>query len=80
MQRVRAKFSVNYIEEFPDQKTIHASAVCSDKGENKDFAEAIPSGKIELSIDKSRPAADFFEVGKEYYLDFKEAPTSDEKP
>jgi len=80
MEKVRAKFSVNYIEEFPGQKTIHGNAVYSDKGENKDFAEATPCGKFELSIDKSRPAADFFEVGKEYYLDFKEAPASDEKP
>ena len=79
MQRVRAKFSVNYIEEFPGQKTIHANAVYSGKGENKDYAEATPSGKLELTIDKTRPAADFFETGKEYYLDFQEAPI-DEKP
>jgi len=79
MQRVRAKFRVHCIDDYPDSKNIHAYPISSGKGENKDYAEATPSGKLELTIDKTRPAADFFETGKEYYLDFQEAPI-DEKP
>lgn len=68
--RVRAKFSCNRVTEFTGgYKSVEFNAVHSTTGENKDFAEATPSGKLELSISPGRPAADAFKPGKEYYLD-----------
>lgn len=40
--------------------------------EDKAFWEATPNGKLEMKIDNPN-AADFFEVGRQYYLTFEAA-------
>ena len=45
--------------------------------ENQAFWKATPSGRIELGLSPNVPAADAFELSKEYYVDFtpvEEAP------
>lgn len=76
MSKVRAKFVCNKVEETTHNKEVFMSAVHSEDGENKDFFEASPWGDFSIGIDKTRPAADFFEPGKSYYLDISEAPDS----
>jgi hypothetical protein len=41
--------------------------------ENKAFSDATPSLSLSMSIDHGKPAADLFEQGKDYYLDFSPA-------
>jgi len=75
MTKVRAKFSCNSVDHFPfGYKTARFSAIYSEKGENKDFTESTPSGTLEISISGKTKAANFFEPGNLYYLDFTEAP------
>ncbi len=71
---VRAKFSCSSVEEFTHSSVAKFGAIHSSKGENADFADATPSGQLQITISKGRPAAEFFEPGKSYYLDFSEAP------
>lgn len=77
--RVRAKMSCNFIEtqEFNKgfkQVKVHLGAVYGTEGENRDFANATPSGACWMQIDAGRPAASWFEPGKKYYMTFTEAP------
>ena len=39
--------------------------------DSQDFADATPNGHLEFIIAPDRAAADFFEVGKDYYLTFE---------
>lgn len=48
------------------------AAVYGTEGENKDFWSATPSGTLEICISNPN-TVDYFELGKEYYLDFSEA-------
>jgi hypothetical protein len=41
--------------------------------ENKSFTDATPSLSLNMTISDGKPAADQFEEGKEYYLDFTPA-------
>lgn len=75
---MRAKFRVNSKREYlgyynGNSNTrlveVAASPVGDVKETNKSWAAATPSGELKMSI--SNPAAvDFFDLGKEYYLDF----------
>jgi hypothetical protein len=56
------------------QHKVKLGAVYSNTGENKDFADATPSGECWMNINPGRPAADFFKPGKKYYVTFTEAP------
>lgn len=70
---MRAKFYVNTITTYAGYVgvKVELSPVMNDSQENKKFWKATPNGKLELSI--THPdAAKYFEVGKEYYLDFTE--------
>jgi hypothetical protein len=87
---VRAKFSVNAIRRTrygkyvngetvqTEMQTIELNPVYSndENDENKKFWDATPSGKIELGT-INLEAAKYFELGKEYYVDFKEAENED---
>lgn len=73
MPKVRAKFKCNSIEENEWDKRAKFQAVIGTEGENKDFNDATPSGNLEIAIRGDVAAANFFEVGKEYYLDFTAA-------
>lgn len=72
MSSVIAKFKCYSVDDFEHGKVAKLNAVLSDKGENKDFVESTPSGKLEITISKDYPASNFFKAGKDYYLDFTE--------
>ena len=76
--RVRAKFvcwDKSLREGLDDTYRIHLSAVTVGSEENKSFWKYTPNGYLEL--DTVNPvAANMFEKGKEYYLDF--TPASEE--
>lgn len=74
--KTRAKFevvSVTKYARFAGVK-IEMCPVYSNEPEhpNKAFWEATPNGKIEMQIN-NLSAAEQFEVGKEYYVDFSPA-------
>lgn len=71
---VRAKFVVDSILDLGKTKTVAMTPVVggADNAENDRFWEYTPGGKLELSTINAA-AADQFEVGKEYYLDFTPA-------
>lgn len=52
--------------------TISLMAVTANTDENKAFFKSTPAGTINLNI-VNLSAADMFESGKEYYVDFTEA-------
>lgn len=71
MEKVRAKFVCVRVEDQPDaeQKLVDFEAVKDGSEENKSFAKYTPVGGIYLNISYDTPAVDFFQEGKEYYLD-----------
>ena len=75
MKQVRAKFFCHEVRDTPEyeQKLITLFAVTSGSEENKSFSKYTPSGNVYLSISYETMASEFFEEGKEYYLDFTEA-------
>lgn len=72
MSTVRAKFECIGIQEQPEAegKTITLVPVIDGSEENKSFSKYTPAGNLSLTISNETPAANFFEAGKEYYLDF----------
>ena len=73
MSSVRAKFRCNSMEQNEWSNTVKFTAVYGTNGENKDFNTATPSGSLEIQIHGDVPAANFFKIGGEYYLDFTKA-------
>lgn len=78
---VVAKMSVNSVdtsqwgpEESHKTIKVNLGAIYGKEGENKDFADATPSGQCWMNINSGRPAAEFFKPGKKYYVTFTEAP------
>ena len=79
---VRAKFYVQRVEKTkyghaPSQKELTtlvlAPVYSNEEGtENKKFWEASPSGQIKLGT-VNLEAANYFELGAEYYIDFTKA-------
>lgn len=71
---MRAKFQVNTVTRFANYSGIKVemSPVVGMEGENKEFWDATPNGRLEMTI-TNPSAASFLEVGKEYYLDFSKA-------
>ena len=74
MSKVRAKFNCHYIEKHPASEavTVHMTAVTDGSEENESFSEYTPSGQLDIVIDKGE-ARNFFEQGRDYYLDFTAA-------
>lgn len=72
MAQVRAKFVCTGIVDYPtnEQKNVLFSPVTTGSEENKSFSKYTPGGAANLVISYETQAADFFEEGKEYYLDF----------
>lgn len=68
---VRGKFYVESKTEFEYNWKLTLRAVVKNSPENALFADATPSGVLEIYVKK--PVADQFEVKKEYYLDFTDA-------
>lgn len=70
---VRAKFKVEAVtHRSGDAYTVELWPVTSGSEENAKFYKWTPSGKIELQTINAS-AADQFEVGREYYIDFTKA-------
>lgn len=71
---VRAKFIVTSITRYGGEMTqIKLSPVMSGCEENKSFAKYTPSGEISLSVSVPETAK-LFDIDKEFYVDFTEAP------
>lgn len=74
--QVRAKMKCTTITKSGDAKhptvRVELGAVYSNdpESENRSFASATPSASVSISIDAGRPAAQAFELGGEYYVDF----------
>ena len=75
---IRAKFLVDAIEQRLQyngsvRHTVKMSPVSgNDSDENRKFWEATPSGKLEIGHARAEGAAQF-EIGAEYYVDFRRA-------
>lgn len=71
---MRTKFEVAARTEYagiPSVK-IELKAVMQGSKENLEFWKSTPHGIVELFI-QNETVRDFFEVGKEYYVDFAKA-------
>jgi hypothetical protein len=74
MTKVRAKLVCTSNEPIEgEQKKVKFQAVISGSEENKSFSRWTPSANLEMYISNETLAGDFFEQGKEYYLDFEAA-------
>ncbi len=76
MEKVRAKFKVQTkykIQEGDDGMCISMHPVISGSLENENFYKWTPGGNISLSTVNPQ-AAEYFTVGREYYIDFIEVP------
>ena len=74
---VRAKLRVNFVQSDNNgaAQTIFMSPVYTGSDENKAFFAATPGGQIILSV-VNKAAADQLVQGKEFYVDFTEAPAA----
>jgi hypothetical protein len=67
---VRAKFRVQYVQDFGNSKKVYLTPVTADElPENQRFHKYTPSGSIEMMIDNP-PASDQFKPGMDVYVDF----------
>lgn len=76
---VRAKFTVSSVERFGESigERVTMYPVYSPEGENKDFWDTIPNGKLEMTINNTN-AQGFFQPDQEFYLDFTPAQGGEE--
>ena len=68
MNKVRAKFVVDYVTRFRSGGEVNLTPVMNAGEENKAFWAATPGGHIKMSITTS--ALDEFKPGREFYVDF----------
>jgi hypothetical protein len=76
MDAVRAKFACGATGTTSAGDTVvkmHAVYSTDPDGENRAFTDATPNGTFQITIAAGKPAAAFFEVGREYYLDITQA-------
>jgi hypothetical protein len=66
---VRAKFKVYSVTDYGDQGKVVLEPVTHGSKENDEFYKWTPNGMIELNT-VSKSAAEYFQAGKEYYVDF----------
>lgn len=73
---VRAKFNVQKVTHVSwnkEARIVELGAVYDQSTpENERYSKATPSGTITMQIDNP-PAAEQFEIGKTFYVDFTEA-------
>lgn len=71
MKKVRAKMQCLFVDKSENLTSnyAHLTAVTEGSEENERFSEATPSATFQIAISKTCDAADFFEQGKEYYID-----------
>lgn len=77
--RVRAKMRCGTVTNREHASDVELNAVHSATGENADFADATPSGKLTLTISKGRPAIAAFTPGTEYYVEIEAVPPKEAK-
>ncbi len=70
---VKAKFICESVKDFGVQKEVQCTAVTRGSEENLSFHKYTPSGTLTMLVDN--PTTDgFFKPGKEFYVNFEEAP------
>jgi len=70
---VLAKFKCTSVKEVEGgQKYVELQATSGAAGDNKDFTDYTPSGKIEIMIAAGAPAQSHFAPGKKYFIQFDE--------
>lgn len=69
---VKAKFKVDSITHFANQRAVQLSPVHGDSPENKTWSQYTPSGQLTMTI-TNPDAYNQFEAGKEYILTIEEA-------
>lgn len=73
---VRAKMKVHSVQQtgskdYPNVNVQLGAVYSNDpESENRSFASATPSASININIDAGCPAAQAFELGQEFYVDF----------
>jgi hypothetical protein len=70
---VRAKMTCESKTPYGEGFAVTLRAVTADTDENKTWAKYTPSGSVTMQIDNPS-AADAFEAGKTYFVDFTPAP------
>lgn len=73
MKTVKAKFRCEAVTNYETAKEVKLNAVYGTSEENKDFSKYTPSGSLSIRIDNETQASEYFEPGKEYYLEFSKA-------
>jgi hypothetical protein len=73
MEKVRAKFKVETKTENQSGFIVDLKPVVSGSVENEQFYKYTPGGTVSLST-VNKAAAEYFAVGREYYIDFIEVP------
>ncbi|MEI7829349.1 MAG: hypothetical protein WCI31_06250 [Prolixibacteraceae bacterium] len=74
MSTVKAKLVCTSVTPVDgEQKVVKFQAVVSGSEENKSFSRWTPSANLEMWISNETPAGEYFEAGKEYYLNFEAA-------
>lgn len=68
---VRAKFRCTSAQHNEYGQVVYAFYAAHGSEENKAWAKATPGGNLSITIDN--PAAQVFEPGKHYFLDFTPA-------
>lgn len=69
---MRAKFRVLSVTQYDHSEDVALTALYSGTPEDNQFAEATPSGKLEMMI-SAAGARGYFVPGRAYYLDFSPA-------
>ena len=72
--RAKFKYDRKEVVTYPhgEYTTLIMGPVTGNSEENKSFWNATPSGELKINI-ANKKAIEFFELGKEYYLDFTKA-------
>lgn len=70
-KKVRAKFVCNSSVECQEGSVQYSFSAATQGDENKSWAKYTPGGSLTIQIDN--PAAQVFERGKSYFLDFSAA-------
>jgi hypothetical protein len=68
MANVRAKFICSSVQDVGDGQKFYQFQAAVQGEDNKDWAKWTPSGSLSITI--GNPAAQVFEQGKAYFLDF----------
>jgi len=72
--KVKAKFHCVSVSANEIYKKATLDTVIGTEDDNKDFTDQAPRGNLIIHIMNDRPAANFFTPGKDYYLEFEQAP------